>query len=491
MVNPILLIALPLFFAFSIPIVGFVYRPLQRWIPVVSLGLTTLIALSLIPRVGAHGPIVVITGGFPPPIAINLTVGPLGLLLALLIQVVGLLTALYLVQVPVKEPHDRFSMLFLLLLLGATGMVLTGDAFNLFVFLEITSIAAYALTGFQRTGESVEAAFKYLVIGSIGSTLYLLGLILLYTQTGTLNLADIARHLHQVDPRILYLSLALIAVAFGVEAEMFPLNGWAPDAYQGAPVAVTALFSAVIAKAGLYALLRMLYTLFGVQNLLYVLALLGVLTLLVAEAAALRQRNVRRMLAYSSIGQMGLLMLAFGVGSSVAVSSGLFHVLNHAVFKGILFLGLGLMALRTGSENLEDLAGLGRRMPWVSLLFAVAILGTLGLPPLSGFWSKFFILYATARAKFYGLLLLALLGSVLEAAYYLRLLQVLYFQEPQKPLVPGRTPWLPALSLGVLAVLLLLFSAFPHQVFHLVRPAATELLNRGWYISKVLATGGL
>ena len=204
MVNPILLIALPLFFAFSVPIVGFVSQRLQRWVPVLSLSLTTALAVALVPRVWREGPLVVTTAGFPPPLAINLTVGPLGLFLALLIQAVGLLTALYLVAVPVDEPRDRFSMLFLLLLLGATGMVLTGDAFNLFVFLEITSIAAYALTGFPRTAEATEAAFKYLVIGSIGSTLYLLGLILLYTQTGTLNIADIARQIHRVDPHVLY-----------------------------------------------------------------------------------------------------------------------------------------------------------------------------------------------------------------------------------------------------------------------------------------------
>ncbi len=489
MVSPILLIALPLFFAFSIPIVGFLAKPVQRWIPVLSLALTTAIAILQLPVVWNRGPVVVTTAGFPPPIAINLTVGPLGLLLALLIQAVGLLVALYLVQVPPAEPRDRFYILFLLLLLGSTGMVLTGDAFNLFVFLEITSIAAYALTGFQRTGPATEAAFKYLVIGSIGSTLYLLGLILLYTQTGTLNLADIARHLHQADPRIVYFSLALIAVAFGVEAEVFPLNGWAPDAYQGAPIAITALFSAVVAKAGLYALLRMFYTLFGFTNLLYWLAFLGAVTLLIAEASALRQRNVRRMLAYSSIGQLGLLLVAFGVGSSVAVTSGLFHLVNHAVFKGILFLGLGQMALRAGSENLEDLAGLGRRMPWVTFLFALAILAILGLPPLSGFWSKFFILYATAQARYYGLLLVVLIGSVLEAAYYLRLLQVLYFK-PGKTLQPGRTPWLPALSLGILALALVVLSVFPHRVFQLLHPAAVELLHRQWYLTRVLNVGG-
>ncbi len=491
MVNPILLIALPLFFAFSVPIVGFVSQRLQRWVPVLSLSLTTALAVALVPRVWREGPLVVTTAGFPPPLAINLTVGPLGLFLALLIQAVGLLTALYLVAVPVDEPRDRFSMLFLLLLLGATGMVLTGDAFNLFVFLEITSIAAYALTGFPRTAEATEAAFKYLVIGSIGSTLYLLGLILLYTQTGTLNIADIARQIHRVDPHVLYFALALITVAFGVEAEVFPLNGWTPDAYQGAPTAVTTVFSAVVVKAGLYALLRMFYTLFGVQAFLYGLALLGALTLLVAEAAAFRQQNVKRLLAYSSVGQMGFLLLAFGVGTPVAVTSGLFHLLNHAVFKGILFLGLGLMALHTHSENLEDLTGMARRMPWVGFLFALAILAILGLPPLSGFWSKFFVLYAMAGAHLWGLLVAALVGSLLEAAYYLRLLQVLY-RKPAPGVAESRPfPWLPVAVLTTLGLGVLLMSLTPHVWFQWLRPAAAELLQRGAYISRVLATGGL
>lgn len=484
--SPILLIAVPLFFAFSVPLWGIISKKIEKFIPFISLSITTAIAFYFVP-IAIKKPIIVVTGGFLPPFGINLTVGALGIFLAVLIQVVGVLVSIFIINYRNPEPGEKYYMLFLLLIVGVTGMVLTGDIFNLFVFLEITGISSYALTAVKKKRGSVEGAFKYLLLGSLGSTLVLLGIALIYGSLGTLNMADIAEHIGHMDKRVLLTAALLFITGFGVEAEIFPVNGWVPDAYEGAPIPVIAIFSSAVAKAGLYALARILYTLMGAPGLIHLLLVLGILTLLIGEFAALRQNDLRRLLAYSSIGQMGLIVLAFGVGTLGALSAGLFQILNHSIGKTLLFLGLGIMITQSGSSKLDALSGFGKGMPITTLFFTVGVLSLMGLPPLSGFWSKLWIILSVIDAKYVLLASLIFIGAIIEAAYFLRVLKVLYLGSYEGPRPRGN--FLGGLVMASLVVILIVFGLYPHLITRFLVPAAQELISRTNYIGNVL--GGL
>ncbi|HFE52460.1 MAG TPA: hypothetical protein ENK07_03400, partial [Bacteroidetes bacterium] len=315
MVDPVLLIALPLLTAFLVPLVRRMWRPLGEALPLLTLLFNLGLAISYVPR-ALEKPIVVVIAGWKPPLGINLTIGPLGIFMAVLILFVAVLVAIYSIWYIREEPKERYCMLCLMLVTGSLGMVLTGDLFNLFVFMEITSISAYALTAFIRDRDGSEAAFKYLIIGSLASNFFLLGVVLLYSATGTLNMADLASKLPNVDPRITVPAVILMVVGLGVESEMFPLNGWAPDAYSMAPTPIGAVFGAIVVKGAVYALARVLYTIFNFQGIIHFLVIMGIITLLMGEMAALRQRQIKRMLAFSSIGQMGLILVALGLGTA-------------------------------------------------------------------------------------------------------------------------------------------------------------------------------
>jgi multicomponent Na+:H+ antiporter subunit D len=294
-------------------------------------------------------------------------------------------------------------MLFLLLMLGATGMIATGDIFNLFVFMEITAISAYALTAYNKTGEAAEASMKYIVLGGIGSSFFLVGIALIYGSLGTLNMAQIAQLAATMDPTVAQVGLALIIFGLAVEAELFPLNAWAPDAYQAAPHPVTVMFSAFVVKAGLYAMARILYLMQAVESwgsVLRLLVILATLTVIVAELAALRQRNVKRMIAYSSIAQIGLIALALALGTQSGVDAGVFHMINHAIVKAMLFLAVGYVAMTLGGADIENFRGLGRKMPLTAFAISVGAIATVGIPLFNIFWSKIRIILATLQVGY-------------------------------------------------------------------------------------------
>ncbi|WP_297062106.1 proton-conducting transporter membrane subunit, partial [Thermococcus sp.] len=347
-----LLIALPLLGAFFVPLIkGLGKKAIKTYVLIIT-ALQVGIAAWVFQQVYSTGkPIIVMAGGWKPPVGINLYIGYFAALFILIVAMASFLMAVFNFKAVDVEPIDKYAMLFLLLMLGATGMIATGDIFNLFVFMEITAITAYALTAYNKTGEAAEASLKYMILGGIGSSFFLIGVALIYGATGTLNMAQIAQLAGNINPTVAQVGLALIVFGLAVEAELFPLNAWAPDAYQAAPHPITAMFSAFVVKAGLYALARVLYLLSAVgtwHNVLKLLVVMATLTVVVAEFSALRQRNVKRMIAYSSISQVGLIALAFALGTQAGVDAGVFQMINHAVIKLLLFLGVGYVALQLG-----------------------------------------------------------------------------------------------------------------------------------------------
>ena len=484
----VLLIALPFFGAFLIPLVALASKRAAAYVPILVLAGNLGISVSLVPRVIA-APISISISGWAPPLSINLFVGPVGLGLAVLISLVGLLVAIYGIGYIHTEPQEKYHMLVLTLLTGATGMVLTGDIFNLFVFFEILSLSSYALTAYNRDQAGTEAAIKYLIQGSIGSAFILLGITLLYGMYGTLNMADLAAHIGSGDSGFLFTALSLLIVGFGVEAAIFPLNAWLPDAHSSAPSSVSALLSGIAIETGAYAIARVAYTIFAGRGIMLVLAVLGVVTLLMGEMAAFRQRDdIKRLLAYSSIGQMGLIMLAFGMATEAGVFAALFQLVSHTLAKGLLFLAIGYMIYRVGSKRISAFAGLGRKMPITGATIAVAVLSLVGVPPFAGFMSKFSVIragLALHSATYTGLVVLVLVATVIEVGYFLRLLQVMFFAEAETGAVE-ELPLSALIPITVLAALIIAIGVYPHMVTGLLQAAANGLVDRSVYIKSVL-----
>ena len=493
MVNPVLLIAVPLGLAFAIPLFALFWKAAAKYIPPVALAFNLVISLLLLPKV-LENPVIVSIGGWQPPFYINLVAGPVGVLFSAIIALVGLLVSIYALDYIKEGPTEKYHILYLLLLTGATGVVLTGDIFNLFVFFEILCISSYALVAYTADKAGFESAIKYLIQGAVGSSLLLIGIGLLYGLFGTLNMADIAQNIKSVSPISVFVPMVLLITGLGVEAAIFPLNAWLPDAHSSAPSSISAILSGIAIEVGLYAVARVLFTIFGVSldttpSFLLFVALLGILTLLIGEMCAFSQNNIKRMLAYSSIGQIGLILFALAIGTSYGVTGGLFQLVSHALSKALLFLAVGYMIYRAGSLEISALEGMGKKMPLTCLAFTIGAFSLVGLPPFIGFPSKFLVVRAALATKetiFVVLIGLALLGTVIEAAYFFRVVQVLYFKG-EKP-NPGRkdAPIAALIPMFIFVVLIVVVGIYPKLVTEVLNSAASELLNRLDYIRSVL-----
>lgn len=483
--SPVHYIAIPLLAAFLIPIIGKVSRNTVKFIPGIVLLYLSYVSFQLFPT-AYNKPIVEVIAGFSPPFGITLVYGPLAAFLVSMVTLVGFVIWIYSFRFIIREPIEKYYMMFLLLITGATGIILTGDIFNLFVFLEITAIAAYSLTAFLRDKDGAEAAFKYLLIGSFASTFVLLAIALLYTQVGTLNIADIGSKIETVAMPLRIFILILFMVGLGIEAELFPLNGWAPDAYSQAPSPIGAVFGGIVVKAAIYAFMRLVFVLFNFESVFHLLVILGVITMLIAEMSAMKQNQIKRMLAFSSIGQMGLVIIAFGVGTEPSVQAALFQMFNHAIIKVLLFFSAGYLVFHSGSKNISALDGLGKEKPITSFFFALGALAIIGLPPFAGFWSKLYVLISIGNAGLMLVLVLILISAVIEAVYYLRVVSRLYFYAEPENIDPRRTPVTGIIAMGILAIVIVAVGLNPNLIMDYLKPAANELINKAEYIKIAL-----
>ncbi len=478
--SPVHFIAVPLFAAFLLPLLGRISQKLVTLVPGIVLLYLSAVALTLFPQ-AYNEPIVEIIAGWRPPFGITLVFGPLAAFLVTMITLIGFVVWIYSYRFIIRAPLEKYYMLFMLLIAGSTGIILTGDIFNLFVFLEITAIAAYSLTAFLRDHNGAEAAFKYLLIGSFASAFVLLAIIILYANVGTLNMADIAVRMGDVPAKIKLTIMILFIVGLGIEAELFPLNGWAPDAYSQAPSPIGAVFAGIVVKAAVYALMRVLFTLFDLPTSSHFLVVMGTITLLIAEMSAMRQQQIKRMLAFSSIGQMGLVLVAFGLGTREGIAAALFLMFSHAIIKTLLFFSAGYLVFFSGFKNISDLEGVGREKPWTGFFFSLGALAIIGLPPFSGFWGKFYLLISAANASHIFLIVLILFSAVIEAVYYLRVVGRLYFKKLHDIEI-RRTPFTGLLAMGILAIVTITIGVYPDFIYELVLPAADELLDKAAYL---------
>ena len=485
-----LLIALPLLSAFFVPLIrGFGSRAIKGYLLIITAVQTGIAAWTFHEVYSMGKPIIVMAGGWKPPVGINLYIGHFAALFILIIALVSFIMAVFNFKAVTVEPIDKYAMLFLLLMLGATGMIATGDIFNLFVFMEITAITAYALTAYNKTGEAAEASLKYMILGGIGSSFFLIGVALIYGATGTLNMAQIAQLAGHINPTVAQVALALLVFGLAVEAELFPLNAWAPDAYQAAPHPVTAMFSTFVVKAGLYAMARILYLMAAVEtwkNVLNLLIVMATLTVIVAEFSALRQKNVKRMIAYSSISQVGLIALAFALGSRAGVDAGIFQMVNHAIIKALLFLGVGYVAIQLGGADMENFRGLGKRMPVTAFGITVGAMAAVGIPLFNIFWSKLRIILATIDAGYTWAAFLVLAASVVEAVYYFRLVHAIWFEGEGERI--GESAPLMAIVIA-LVMLIIAIGVYPNYLWSVSQRAGSDIFNVANYIKNVPLMG--
>ncbi|MEX2164039.1 MAG: monovalent cation/H+ antiporter subunit D family protein [Sulfuricaulis sp.] len=434
---PVLIVVVPLLAALVIPLVR---KGNVAWFVAMTACIAVFAgAIALLVRVSDHGPISYALGNWPPPIGIEYRVDRLNSFVLLIVSGISVVVTLFARLSVAKEiPADRihfFYSAYLMCITGLLGITITGDAFNLYVLLEISSLATYTLVAMGTQPHALRASFNYLVLGTIGATFLLIGIGHLYMATGTLNMLDLQQRLPDLmESRTVRSGFAFIIVGASLKLALFPLHLWLPNAYTHAPSSVTALLAATATKVGAYILLRFLFTIFGIEFSFgtlqadKVLLLAASVAVITGSVIAIRQDNIKRMLAYSSIAQIGYIALGIGLASVTGVTAGILHLFNHALMKGALFLAIGCVAYRAGLVNIDSIAGLGRRMPWTFAAFTAAGLSLIGIPLTTGFISKWYLVLAAFEKGWWPIAVLVLIGSLLALVYVWRVVESAYFR---------------------------------------------------------------
>jgi multicomponent Na+:H+ antiporter subunit D len=386
----------------------------------------------------------------------------------------------------------KFYTLFMLMLAGMNGMIITGDLFNLFVFLEIASIASYALVAFGTEAEELEASFKYAVMGSVASSFILLAVALIYSYTSTLNMADIALVLSGKGGGLILIFIAVLFLAgFGLKAAIVPFHAWLPDAHPSAPASISAMLSGVLIKVlGIYSLVRIFFNIFGAtKSMLMILTVLGATSLLVGVFLAIGQWDFKRLLAYHSISQIGYVILGIALGTPLGILGGLFHLFNHSIFKSLLFLNSGAVEYATGTRDLKKMSGLKEKMPVTAVTSWVASMAISGIPPFNGFWSKLIIIFACIQAGRIGLALVAVIGSILTLASFMKVQKFVFFGKLNKALDKIKeVPAFMRLAMVMLGVICLAggILLIPQISENFIKPACDVLISGTQYTFAVL-----
>jgi len=439
---PILLIVIPLMAAPLLVLFG--NRKVALPLALAVVWSVFAISIALIRQVSQSGPIAYDLAGWPSPYGIVYIVDHLSSFVIMFVSGLGAVVLTYAPasinrEIP-QSKHYLFYATYLLCMTGLLGMCITGDLFNVFVFLEISSLSSYALISLGKTRRAPLAALQYLIFGTIGATFFLIGIGLLYQMTGTLNMADIAARLELVKgSRTELVAFAFMTVGLFIKMAVFPLHTWLPNAYTYAPSVVTAFIAATATKVSVYAFIRLVFLIFTpkfafeslpLDNALMILSLVGIF---VASGAAIYQTDIKRLLAYSSVAQIGYMLLGISMVNPDGLTAGIVHMFNHALIKGGLFMVVGCFVYRLGSAQLDDLRGAGKTMPYTSFAWVIGGLGLIGVPLTAGFISKWLLLTSALENQWWAVAILMLASSLLAVIYVWRVVELLYFSEPSKP----------------------------------------------------------
>lgn len=485
---PALQIVLPLLAA---PLCALLWRGWMAWlVALVVSALSLLVAGGLLMQT-LYGEIISYhLGGWEPPWGIEYRIDALNALVLFLVALVGTVVMLHArLSLPMEVAEEKLPLsyaAYLLCFTGLLGIAITGDAFNVFVFLEISSLSTYALVAQGKDRRALTASYQYLIMGTVGATFILIGIGLLYVMTGTLNMADLAERIPAVaETRVVRVGFAFLTVGISLKLALFPLHLWLPNAYAYAPAPIGAFLAGTATKVAVYLMLRFFFTIFGVEfsfevmglgTILMFLALVGIFF---TSIQAIFQDNARKLLAYSSVAQIGYMILGVSFASTTGVMAAVVHFFNHGLMKGALFLALGCVAYRVGSARMDKLSGLAWRMPWTMGAFVVGGLSLIGVPLTAGFVSKWYLISAALEAGYWPVALLVLVSSLLAVIYVWKVVEVAYFRPPPDDPAIGEAPMALLLPTWILAGLNLYFGIFPGLVTGSARMAADTLLGVG------------
>ena len=495
--SPSYLITVPIIVAFLTPLLG---KKILKYLATIVMAFEVLVSTYLYLK-SVDGTVVEYLGNRQAPIGIALAVDHFNAMFMVLFTAIGFLASLYLLFR--KDMKTGFVMLFMISIAASIGVVITSDMFNMFVFLEIVSVSTYALVSADGKKHDFAASLRYLIMGSVSSTFILFGIAIIYAFTGTLNMAHITQNLNLIPERTAAIAFGFFLVGLAIEAELFPLNAWVPDAYESSPTPVVIVLSGIVSKMGIYAMARIMFTVLGNSgyawygNALNLLMVISVITIIVGELVALRQINIKRVLAYSSVAQAGMIMFAFSINDSRAFTAAMFLVFAHSIAKTMMFTSSDTFHKSMGSFNIPDLKGIGRKMPIASLGFTLGVFTLIGIPFLPGFWGKLYMLISllpngsnlltdSSLIKL-GLISLILLASMAEVLYYFRVLNVMYnIKDISLKAVPRETIavciFITVVGIGAL----LLLGIYPESVLNVFRDGGNALVNTSGYIAKVL-----
>ena len=459
-----LFVAVPLAGAFLISLLGKRIKRLPDALGVLVALVLCGLSLYSVRLLSIYGTLTYSVGAWKPPIGIGMVLDGLTVFMLVTVNLVAFSIAVYSVNYMEKFTAKwKFYTLFFLMLGGMNGVIVTGDMFNLFVFLEIAAIASYALVAFGTERHELEAAFKYAIMGTVGSLFILLGIAFLYGYTSTLNMADMGAILAQKEIGSLTVMVSVMfLMGFGLKAALVPFHAWLPDAHPSAPAPISAMLSGVLIKSlGVYALCRIFYNVIGISPAISsILLFLGTLSMVIGGLLAIGQWDFKRLLAYSSISQIGYIILGIGLGTPLGILGGLFHLFNHSIFKSLLFLNSGAVEYATGTRDLQKMGGLNKKMPLTATTSLIGSMSIAGIPPFNGFWSKLLIIIAAVEAGRLGYAFWAVLVSILTLAMYMKVMKYAFFGNLKVNLIKIKeAPILMKLSMASLALICLVGGA--------------------------------
>ncbi len=434
---PILVVLIPMLVSFVIPLVGIWNKKLPFYMATAAMAASLLAALGIMNQVLQQGPISYRLGGWAPPWGIEYYIDHLNAFIMTLVCFISVFICIYsrksiTQERPGKEVH--FYCVLLLLFTGLIGMLVTGDMFNIYVFLEISSLSAYALIAIGDE-KAHFATFKYIIIGTIGACFYLLGVGYLYMATGSLNIHDLSTLLQPLyGSKVIVVSAIFFIIGLGIKMGLFPLHTWLPGAYTHAPSAVSAYIAPLMSKVAAYVFIRVMFTVFDVsfsfENLpiMEILSWIAAVAIIFGSIVAISQSDIKMMLAYSSISQIGYIVLGVTMGNREGFIGSVLHILNHAFMKGCLFAIVGAIIYRHGTRAIERFGNLHRTMPLTSAAFAVAALSMIGLPPTAGFFSKWYLVLGAISAGKWVFVVVIMISSLLNAVYFFRVVEHVFWK---------------------------------------------------------------
>ena len=437
--SPILIGVFPLVFALLTLAIGLFDKRVCYPFVIVGLSLSAISSVVALMTVMKTGPIHYYLGSWDPPWGIEYVIDHLSAFMLVIISFMSVFTAIYAKRTVEQELPEKivyFYTSFLLLITGLLGIASTGDMFNLYVFLELSALSCYALISIGQD-KAPYASYRYVIMGTIGACFYLMGVGYLYLITGSLNMGDLSILLPTLYAnKTVQAAFIFIFIGFGIKIALFPLHSWQPNAYTYAPSAVSVLISTAMAKTSIYALIRVIYSVFTLKfitdfgPIFDIICWISAIAMIFGSIYAIRQSNLKKMLAYSSIANVGYITL--GIGLSTSTSLGLtpvlMHILNHAVMKGCMFMAACAFIYKAGLWDIKQFTGLGRKMPYTSFAFILSALAMIGMPPSVGFVSKWYLILAALEAGKYIFVAVIFFSTLLMIVYFWRVIEIMYIR---------------------------------------------------------------